>query len=164
MGEGVAIKMRSPSSCVTWKRMADNHPREGRSCLQAGVSVPPCVMTLSHKSICLHPQLYTVTDPHVIPNPSMLRGAVSPRDMRWFFLKEFYICRRRKMHEKVRKDQGFAGARWGSGAVDPVSRVQAGSPTAGPQGPMKPSGKRWALGHVWRVGSTPGGASREPGP
>lgn len=83
--------MRSPSSCVTWKRMADNHPREGRSCLQAGVSVPPCVMTLSHKSICLHPQLYTVTDPHVIPNPSMLRGAVSPRDMGWFFLKEFYI-------------------------------------------------------------------------
>ena len=63
--------------------------------------------------------------------------------MGWFFLKEFYICRRRKMHEKVRKDQGFAGARWGSGAVDPVSRVQAGSPTAGPQGPMKPSGKRW---------------------
>lgn len=46
--------------------------------------------------------------------------------------------------------------------MDPVSRVQAGSPTAGPQGPRKPSWKRWALGRVWRVGSTPGGASCEP--
>ena len=68
--------------------MADNHPREGRLCLQSRASVSPCVMTLSHKSIGLRPQLYAVTDPHVIPSPSVLRGAVSPRDTGWFFLKE----------------------------------------------------------------------------
>ena len=57
--------------------MADNHPQEGRLYLQSRASVSPCVMTLSHKSISLRPQLYAVIDPHVIPSPSVLRGAES---------------------------------------------------------------------------------------
>lgn len=70
VGEEVAIKMRSPSSCVTLEENGRQPSRESPShVFRQGNDVPPCVMTLSHKSICLHPQLYTVTDPHVIRVP-----------------------------------------------------------------------------------------------